>query len=207
MSFWGVVVAAGAGRRFGRAKHDAELGGRPLWRWAEDALTAAGAAGVVVVGDVPGGIPGGARRRDSVAAGLAQVPGDTQFVLVHDAARPLATPALARRVAARLAAGDADAVVPVVAVRDTIKQIEGGWVAATLERSELRAVQTPQGFVADVLRRAHAASDADATDDAALVERWGGTVATVPGEPGNLKVTFPEDLVVLSALLKAGRRG
>ncbi len=201
MTFWGIVVAAGAGRRFGRAKHEVDLAGKPLWRWARDCLADAGAGEVVVVGSVPGGVPGGERRRDSVAAGLARVPGDVDHVLVHDAARPLATAVLAGRVLDRLRAGDVEGVVPALLLRDAVKHVESDLVVGTADRSGLAAVQTPQGFVADALRSAHAADDADAGDDAELVERAGGRVATVPGEPANLKVTFPDDLAVVASLL------
>ena len=201
MTFWGVVVAAGSGRRFGGAKHEQLLGDRPLWQWARDAVADAGAAGVVVVGDLPGGVPGGKRRRDSVAAGLAQVPKAAALVLIHDAARPLASADLARRVVARLEAGDVDGVVPALPVRDTLKRAADGSVLETISRNGLVAAQTPQGFRADVLRRAHEASDEDASDDALLVERMGGVVATVPGEPANLKVTYRDDLATLAAMI------
>ncbi len=202
MIFWGIVVAAGVGRRFGGAKHSLLLAGKPLWRWAVDALGEGGAAGLVVVGQVPGGIPGGERRRDSVAAGLARVPPAGTHVLVHDAARPLASAALVARVAARLVGGDVDGVVPALAVRDTLKEVTAdGDVVRTVDRAPLAAVQTPQGFVTEALRRAHAEIDGDAPDDAWLVEQAGGRVATVPGDPRNLKVTYPDDLAVMSALL------
>ncbi len=201
MTFWGIVVAAGAGRRFGRSKHDLLLDGRPLWLWARDCLAAAGAARVLVVGDVPGGLPGGARRRDSVAAGLAEVPAGVDHVLIHDAARPLASPDLARRVAARLGGGDVAGVVPVVPVRDTLKRVSGDLVTETVDRSDLVSVQTPQGFATGPLRDAHAVQAGDAVDDAVLVERAGGRIATVPGEPANLKVTYADDLALLAALL------
>ncbi len=201
MSCWGVVVAAGAGRRFGAPKHDSSLGGRPLWQWARDALLAGGASGVVLVGPVPGGVPGGDRRRDSVAAGLAELPAAAATVLVHDAARPLAGTDLVARVAERLHEGDVDGVVPVVAVRDTIKEVAAGRVVRTVDRSRLASVQTPQGFRLAALRAAHDSITGDAPDDAWLVEQAGGTVATVPGDPRNLKVTYPDDLAVLAALL------
>jgi 2-C-methyl-D-erythritol 4-phosphate cytidylyltransferase len=201
LSFSGVVVAAGAGVRFGRTKHDQELCGRPLWQWARDALDSAGAVHVVVVGPVPGGVAGGERRRDSVAAGIAALGSASGLVLVHDAARPLASAGLVRRVVARLETGDVDGVVPALAVRSTLKRVVRGVVRETVDRDGLFEVQTPQGFRIDVLRRAHAADDEDATDDAVLVERIGGTVATVPGDPANLKVTYPDDLAMLAALV------
>ena len=199
MTLGGVVVAAGKGERFGKPKALVEVGGVPLWQRAVSVLEAAGASEIVVVGEVPGGIPGGERRRDSVAVGVGAL-SDCEWVLVHDAARPLATPDLARRVAARLQEGDVDAVVPVVAVRDTIKRTSGGLVVETIDRSALAAAQTPQGFRVRALVSAQAADDDDASDEAALVERNGGVVAVVDGDPTNLKVTFPEDLAVVEAL-------
>ena len=201
MTIVGILVAAGRGERFGGSKHSVELAGRPLWQHGHDNLLAGGVEEVVVVGAVPGGIPGGERRRDSVAAGLAAVPVDTEWVLVHDAARPLARPRLIRSVVGRLLAGDVDAVVPVVPVRDTIKRVEGDRVIETLAREPLVAVQTPQGFKVEALRSAHRVSDDDASDDALLVEQNGGSVTTVPGHPANLKITYPSDLAIAEALL------
>ena len=91
-SVWGIVVAGGAGLRFGGPKHSMELQNRPLWSWGRDTLVEAGISHVIVVGPVPGGIPGGNRRRDSVAAGLAEIPEDVDYVVIHDAARPLVRP-------------------------------------------------------------------------------------------------------------------
>jgi len=198
---FGIVVAAGSGERFGRPKAHIELAGIPLWQRARDLLMSGGCSSVVVVGDVPGGIPGGARRRDSVAAGLATAPEGTRYVLVHDAARPLASVDLVRRVLARLQVGDAGAVVPAVAVADTIKRVAGDLVTETVDRADLMAIQTPQGFGVEVLRTAHAHDPSDASDDALLVERSGGIVAVVPGEAQNLKITYPGDLAVAEALL------
>lgn len=154
--------------------------------------------GVVLVvppGDVAreGGRAGGATRSASVRSGLAAVPDDVAIVCVHDAARPLATVDLYRRVIGAVAAG-ADAAVPGVPVADTIKVVDpDGRVVATPDRATLRAVQTPQAFRADALRRAH--DDAgEATDDAALIEALGGSVVVVEGEPHNRKITTPDDL-------------
>ncbi|MEX0825382.1 MAG: 2-C-methyl-D-erythritol 4-phosphate cytidylyltransferase [Acidimicrobiia bacterium] len=199
MNIHGIVVAAGSGARFGASKGTVVLGGRALWEWGRDALLAGGAASVVVVG--AGGLEGGLRRRDSVARGLAAVPYGASHVLVHDAARPLVTPSLVRRVIDRLAVGDADGVVPAIPVRDTIKRVDGESVVETVERSALVAVQTPQGFLLESLRAAHAADDNDASDDALLIEWWGGTVVMVPGEESNLKITYAGDLSIAEALL------
>ncbi|HEY5578993.1 MAG TPA: 2-C-methyl-D-erythritol 4-phosphate cytidylyltransferase, partial [Acidimicrobiia bacterium] len=156
---------------------------------------------VVVVGPVPGGLPGGPRRRDSVAAGLAALGSQVEWVLVHDAARPLASSELVSRVLARLVRGDCDGVVPVVPVRDTIKEVEAGMVVRTVDRQRLVVVQTPQGFPLGMLRKAHAATDDDVSDDAVLVERAGGSVVVVEGEALNLKVTHPEDLALAEGLV------
>ena len=172
-----------------------------MWLRARMLLESAGATEVVVVGDVPDGVPGGARRRDSVAAGLAALVSGADWVLVHDAARPLATEALTRRVIERLLRGDVDGVVPVVPVRDTIKRIDGDTVTETVERASLVAVQTPQGFRMEALQAAQRSADDDASDEALLIEREGGRVATVPGDPANIKVTYPGDLAVVEALL------
>ncbi|MDQ2677789.1 MAG: 2-C-methyl-D-erythritol 4-phosphate cytidylyltransferase, partial [Actinomycetota bacterium] len=125
------------------------------------------------------------------------VPDGASVVLVHDAARPLASVALFERVIAAVHDG-ADVAIPVVAVTDTIRHVDGGVV----DRDDLRAVQTPQGFAAPTLRAVHV-HEPDATDDAGLVEAAGGTVALVDGESTNLKLTDPLDLVVAEALLAA----
>jgi 2-C-methyl-D-erythritol 4-phosphate cytidylyltransferase/2-C-methyl-D-erythritol 2,4-cyclodiphosphate synthase len=169
--------------------------------WAEEALRRGGVERVVRVGDVPGGVPGGERRRDSVRAGLEALPAEASHVLVHDAARPLASADLVRRVIDRLLAGGVDAVVPVVPVRDTLKRVGDGWVVETIARRGLAAAQTPQGFKVAVLLAAHEAGEGDAGDDAVLVEMMGGSVAAVEGEACNLKVTFPGDLALAEAWL------
>ncbi len=194
---WTVVVGAGGGVRFGARKQYERLGDRRVLDLAVDVARAA-SAGVVVV--VPpedavreGAVAGGTTRSESVRAGLAAVPADATIICVHDAARPLASPTLFQAVIEAVRAG-ADGAVPAVPVADTIKFIDaGGAVIDTPDRSRLVAVQTPQAFRAEVLRRAH--TDAvDGTDDAALVERLGGAVVTVPGESWNRKITDPEDL-------------
>ena len=179
-----------------------EVAGIPIWDRAREALLGGGCDRVVVVGPVPGGIPGGDRRRDSVAIGLEEAPPDTTHALVHDAARPLATATLTAAVIARLAVGDAAGVVPAVPVRDTIKRVSGDRVVETIERTDLVVVQTPQGFEIEALRAAHAADDEDASDDAQLVERSGGEIVVIAGEAANLKITYPGDLAVAEALAR-----
>jgi 2-C-methyl-D-erythritol 4-phosphate cytidylyltransferase len=219
---WSIVVAGGSGRRFGRLKQFSDLAGRPVLEWAVLACRPC-SAGVVLVLPAPATegadgpaaldlhgadlvVPGGGTRADSVRCGLDAVPDDADVIVVHDAARPLASPALFAAVIAAVTDGGADGAVPGVPPSDTIKTVdESGRVTGTLDRARLVAVQTPQAFRARVLRRAHDGGPvAAATDDAMLVESMGGTVQVVPGEPGNLKITDPDDLGAAELLL-AGR--
>lgn len=144
-------------------------------------------------------VAGGTERSDSVRAGLAAAP-NAEFFLVHDAARALTPPALFTSVVQALAGG-ARAVVPGLPVTDTLKRVDAdGMVLGTPERSELRAVQTPQGFTAQVLRRAHSGGG-DATDDAGLVEQLGIGVHVVPGDAMAFKVTTQFDLAMARMLV------
>jgi 2-C-methyl-D-erythritol 4-phosphate cytidylyltransferase len=144
-------------------------------------------------------VEGGARRQDSVAAGIAAAP-EAGWFLVHDAARPLVTAEVCTRVIE--AARAHGAAVPAVPVADTIKRVaEDGRVLETPDRASLRAVQTPQGFAATLLRRAHAEVTSDVTDDAAQVEALGESVYVVPGDTRNFKVTTLADLDVVRALI------
>lgn len=215
---WAIVVAGGSGERFGQLKQFAMLADRPVAQWAVQACRPS-AAGVVLV--VPPGfedqdacgadtvVAGGATRSQSVRCGLAAVPNDADVIVVHDAARPLARAALFDAVVTAVspepdadgAAAGARAALCAVPVSDTIKRVDGGLVTATLDRSELVAVQTPQAFRAELLRRAHA-SGAEATDDAALVELLGARVRVVPGDPGNFKITTPADLRAAEHVLR-----
>jgi 2-C-methyl-D-erythritol 4-phosphate cytidylyltransferase len=212
MSSWTIVVAAGTGSRFGGAKQVAELAGRPVYAWSLEAAAAASDGVVLVVAEDqrepitaatrtgapadPVVVVGGATRSESVRRGLAAVPADADVVVVHDAARPLATPELFELVVAEVRSG-ADAAVPAVPVVDTIRHLEQG----TIDRERLVAVQTPQAFRPSSLRAAHAESP-DATDDATLVEAAGGMVVIVPGELANRKITTPDDLVIAEALVR-----
>jgi 2-C-methyl-D-erythritol 4-phosphate cytidylyltransferase len=194
---WTIIVAGGGGRRYGGAKQYEPLGpGRVLDLAVATARQASDGVVVVVPAEdaaAEGGVAGGATRAESVRNGLAAVPADATIVCVHDAARPLASRELFARVVGALT-GDVDGVVPAVPVTDTIKLVDAaGAVVDTPPRERLVAVQTPQGFRADVLRRAHA-TGLDGTDDASLVERIGGRVVTVPGEAWNDKITMPDDL-------------
>ena len=135
-------------------------------------------------------------------AGLAAVPDDAGIIVVHDAARPLATPALFDAVIRAVTEGGADGAVPGLTPSDTIKVVDDGqYVISTPDRRTLVAVQTPQAFRADVLRRAHEHAAPGATDDAMLVVALGATVRVVPGETGNLKITTPADLQAAEQLV------
>ena len=203
------MVGGGSGRRFGTPKQYEVIGStRVIDRSV--AVARSVSDGVVVV--VPpqdaareGAVAGGATRSDSVRAGLAAVPADATIVLVHDAARPLASVELYRRAIAAVHDG-ADAAIPGIPVTDTIKVVADGVVVSTPDRSSLVAVQTPQAFRAGVLRAAHE-SGADATDDAALVEGLGGVVAVVEGETTNRKITVPDDLIWAREQLAATTEG
>ena len=154
-----------------------------------------------IVGESARVITGGVLRSDSVNLALKSLSPSTKYVLVHDAARALATSDLAQRVLNELNSGES-AVIPALNVVDTIKEVDrDGYVRNTPDRSVLRAVQTPQGFAVDVLKRAHEASD-DATDDAALVEALGIKVKTILGEARAVKITNPEDIGMALTLLR-----
>lgn len=202
---WVIVVAAGSGSRFGGPKQHAPLAGLRVVDWSIDAArsVADGVVLVVAAADADTSEPavdvvvvGGATRSDSVRAGLAAVPEDAAVVLVHDGARPLASHALFRSVVDAVLAG-ADAVVPAVAVVDTITDLHG----VPVDREALRAVQTPQGFRASSLRAVHVTRP-EATDDASLVVAGGGRLRPVQGERWNLKITEPDDLLVAETLLE-----
>jgi len=221
VSVWAILVAAGRGERLGldHPKAFAKLGEDPLlaeplrrlddsdWidaivlvappGWEEPSILLAEEFGC---GKVSACVPGGETRADSVRAGLAEVPDDAVAVLVHDAARPLLPEAVIERVLAPLGEGW-DGAVPGLPVPDTLKRVDAdGRVLETVERESLYAVQTPQAFPAEVLRRA-VATGVDATDCAALVEAAGGRVKVVPGDPLLLKVTTADDLAKIAAWL------
>jgi len=209
-------VAAGRGERLGgdRPKAFVTLAGRPMVEWSVEALRAVGSVERIVVAlpegeDAPAGtigVPGGAVRSASVRAALLEA-GDADVVIVHDAARPLAAPALFERVIAEVADTGCDAAIAASPVRDTIKDAdEQGVVRATLNRSALWAVQTPQAFRREALERAVDVDEealAAATDDAWLVERAGGTVRIVEAPDDNIKVTSALDLAIAEQLLAA----
>ena len=221
MSVWAVLAAAGRGERLGsdRPKAFARLGGRPLlaeslerldasdWidriviaappEWEEPSILV---AEEIAAAKVAAAVTGGATRSESVRLALAEVPEEAAVVLVHDAARPLVPEEVLERVLAPLSEGW-DGVVPALQVSDTVKRVEGERVVETLRRDDLVAVQTPQAFLPDVLRRAVAGEVAEATDCASLVEAAGGRVRWVEGDPRLLKVTDAADLELVEGWL------
>lgn len=219
----GVVLAAGRSERFGADKVFVELAGLPVLLHSVRAFLAAQAVEELVIVTRPGAefrtmellqdlafpvrvVRGGARRRDSSLAGVEAAQGT--YVLIHDAARPLVSPELIRRVLA--AAERHGAAVPVVPVADTLRYVEAGFLRPeTLPRARLSAIQTPQGFRRDLLLSALAEADADLPDDAAALLARGLPVAAVPGDPTNLKLTYPQDLSLAALLVKffEGRAG
>jgi 2-C-methyl-D-erythritol 4-phosphate cytidylyltransferase len=215
-----LIVAAGRGERLGsrRPKALVLLSGRPMLEWSVDSLRRVREVGQIVIA-LPEGelaaapegtiaVVGGATRSESVRAALAAAAGAGQgeAVIVHDAARPLATPELFERTLAELERHECDAAIAAVPVSDTIKEVaaDGHTVSSTLERSRLWAVQTPQVFGRSALERALAAPPAvlgAATDDAWLIEQSGGVVRVVESDPGNIKVTSRTDLRIAEMLM------
>ena len=219
MSVWAVLAAAGSGERLGadRPKAFVRLGEQPLLAESMARLDASEWIDAIVVaappdweepvillaeelgcGKVSAGVAGGPTRAESVRIGVGEVPEDAAVILVHDAARPLVDDAVVGRVLTALNEGW-DGAVPALTLPDTIKRVEGDRVVETLARDELRAVQTPQAFVAEVLRRA--LTGPDWTDCAAAVEAGGGRVKAVEGDPRLLKITDVADLDRVAALL------
>ncbi|MGH3132499.1 MAG: 2-C-methyl-D-erythritol 4-phosphate cytidylyltransferase [Gaiellaceae bacterium] len=218
---WALLVAAGAGERLGidRPKAFALLRGRPLLAESLDRLDRSPWIDSIVVAAPPGWeepvillseelaatkvvscVTGGETRADSVRSALRDVSEGALVVLVHDAARPLVAEAVIERVLGPLAEGF-DGVVPGLPLSDTVKRVERGVVVETVSRDGLLGAQTPQAFLAAALRRGFDGDLSGATDCATLVERAGGRVAFVDGDPRLLKVTTPEDLALVEALL------
>ena len=220
MSVWAILAAAGKGERLGldRPKAFAKLGGRPLiaevlerldgsdWidgivvaappDWEEPCILAAEEVAATKVAET---VTGGSSRTASVRTALAEIPDEAAVVVVHDAARPLVADDVIERVVTGVGDGW-DAAVPVLALTDTVKRVDGETVVETIDREQLAAAQTPQAFVAEVLRRTLAA-DAEASDCAALVEAAGGRVRAVDGDPRLVKITDATDLALVESWL------
>jgi 2-C-methyl-D-erythritol 4-phosphate cytidylyltransferase len=221
VSVWAILAAAGKGDRLGldRPKAFAPLNDRPLIAeplerldgsdWIEGIVIAAPpeweepcilVAEEVAAGKVAETVTGGESRSESVRIALAQVPEDATVVLVHDAARPLLTEAVIERVITALGDGW-DGAVPALPIADAVKRVDGEAVKETLDREGLVTVQTPQAFVASVLREALSGDLSNAPDCASLVEARGGRVRIVQGDPRLLKVTDPADLELVASWL------
>lgn len=221
MEFAAVIVAAGSGLRAGPGAPKAWrlLGGRPIVRWSLEAFARAGAQRIVLVvaqdkiadgeeliGDLPNAVcvPGGATRALSVRAGLAALEDDCGAAMIHDAARPFVATVHVERLIAALAG--ADGAIPSMPVADTLKR-GGDVVAETTPRDGLWRAQTPQAFHLAKLREAYSTwpEGEEPTDDSAVVERSGGRVAIVPGDPLLMKLTYPEDFAMADRLAGAAR--
>jgi 2-C-methyl-D-erythritol 4-phosphate cytidylyltransferase len=221
VSVWAVLAAAGRGERLGseRPKAFARLGDRPLLAESLERLESSDWIDAIVIAAPPeweepsilvaeeiaatkvsSAVTGGETRSESVRLALADVPADAAAVLVHDAARPLVPDDVIERVLAPLGEGW-DGAVPVLPLSDTVKRVDREQVVETLPRGELVAAQTPQAFVADVLRAALAGDITAATDCASLVEARGGRVKAVAGDPRLLKVTDADDLALVESWL------
>ena len=221
MSVWALLVAAGAGARLGEERPKAFVGlgelpllAEPLRRLDEsgwiDAIVVVVPAGweepAILLAEelaatkVVAAVTGGATRAESVRAALAEVPEDALVAIVHDAARPLVSESVLERVLAPLSEGW-DGVVPGLPLADTVKEVDGDRVVATVSRERLVAVQTPQAFLVPKLREAYAGDLAGATDCAALVEARGGRVKVVEGDRRLLKVTTRDDLELVASWL------
>jgi 2-C-methyl-D-erythritol 4-phosphate cytidylyltransferase len=215
-----IIVAAGAGKRFGERKQFAYLRAKPVLEWTLERFEAHPEvdALVLVLPDeqdlkhyrlrytkIVDIVRGGEKRQDSVWQGFRLLSAAApEVVLVHDGARPLVSADLISRVVA--AARASGAAVPVLAIEDTIKEVRDGRVAGTVDRTFLARAQTPQGFRYDVLKKALEAARHDrfyGTDEAALAERAGIPVAAVAGDPRNIKITTPVDIPMAEALLDA----
>jgi 2-C-methyl-D-erythritol 4-phosphate cytidylyltransferase/2-C-methyl-D-erythritol 2,4-cyclodiphosphate synthase len=213
-----IIAAAGSGLRFGADVPKAliQLGNRTLIEHAVAAISPAVDQVIVtapethlayfqaLLGDAVTVVAGGQTRSESVRAGLAAVNSDTKYVLIHDAARALASTELAKRVLAELEIGEV-AVIPGLPQVDTIKIVDqNGYVTSTPNRLDLRNVQTPQGFDFSVLKAAHA-TNGESTDDAALIEKTGNKVLVITGEEKALKITTPADLATAYNFLGTNR--
>ncbi|MFP5297404.1 MAG: 2-C-methyl-D-erythritol 4-phosphate cytidylyltransferase [Actinomycetota bacterium] len=219
-----MIAAGGRGERAAftddQPKQFRPLGGRPLLEYCLDELSRAGCDPIVLV--VPERFmsearvlfgaranivfaTGGETRQDSVASGLEEV--STDLVVVHDGARPFATADLVRSVIE--AVGDHDGAIAAMPVDETLKRVDGTSIVETVDRSHLWRAHTPQVFKSDALRSAHEKARQEGfigTDDASLLERYGGTMAVVPSPRSNIKLTYPEDFALAEAILRGGLR-
>ena len=217
-----IIVAGGQGKRMGRPKQFLKIAGKPMLAWTVDAFQRVKAIDGIILVVAPDQqtaaarikaskilaiVPGGKQRQDSVRNGLAVLPPGAQIVLIHDGARPaVSAETINGTIRAARQHGAAIAAVP---LKDTIKQVarRDPRIVKTLDRSELWAAQTPQTFTMPVIKKAYEQPVHDVTDDAAAVERLGIPVQIVMGSSANLKVTTPEDLSIMEAILKGRKQG
>ena len=216
---YAIIVAAGEGNRFGSSKPFAVLKGKRLLDYCLEAFNKhPGISEIVLVlretleksiyleqyEKLKAVAKGGRRRQDSVFSGFREIsPAETDIALIHDAARPLVKAELIEAIIKKAAAKGA--AIPALPVRDTIKKISGDRVLRTVDRQGLYHIQTPQGFSCGILRKAfkwNLENRVTYTDEAALVEKLGQDVFVVPGDPGNLKITVPEDLKIAEAFIE-----
>jgi len=223
-----VILAGGSGDRFGRegGKQLVEIAGKPVLTWSAETFDAVGDVGIIVivcpeerheeylkhaVDPFPFVTPvvvapAGPTRQESAFAGLEYVPENYDFVIMHDGARPLITPALVEHTIATVKGNiDCDGAVVAHPAIDTLKVVENGVIAGTPDRNVFWNAQTPQVFRSGLLRRAHAAALSDGfvgTDDSSLIERLGGRVLVVEGPRDNVKLTVPEDYQMLEAAVR-----
>lgn len=223
-----IILAGGSGERYGRSggKQLVEIEGKPILTWSAEAFDAVGDVGLIVI-VCPADrreeylreaidpfpfvtpvvlAPSGSIRQESAFSGLEYVPEDFEFVAMHDGARPLVTPGLIMHAISMLKGNlDADGVVVAHRSIDTLKVVEGGVIVGTPDRTVFWNAHTPQVFRAGIYRRAHASALADGfvgTDDSALIERLGGRVLVAEGPRNNIKLTVPEDYLMLSTCIR-----
>lgn len=223
-----IILAGGAGERFGQegGKQLVEIAGKPILTWSAEAFDATGDVGLIVIVCpedrcdeylkravdpfpfvTPVVIaPSGQTRQESAFSGLELVPDNYEFVALHDGARPLVSPDLITHTINTLKGNiDADGAVVAHPAFDTLKIVEDGAIVGTPDRSVFWNAQTPQVFRAGIYRRAHAAALSDGfvgTDDSSLIERLGGRVLVVEGKRDNIKLTVPEDFMMLSSAVR-----
>lgn len=223
-----IILAGGTGERFGKegGKQLVEIAGKPILTWSAEAFDAVGDVGLIVIvcpedrqseylaraidpfPFVTAVVlaPSGSSRQESAFSGLEYVPDDYEYVVIHDGARPLVTPELISHTIATLKGNiDADGAVVAHPAIDTLKVVENGVIVGTPDRRVFWNAQTPQVFRSGILRRAHASALSDGfmgTDDASLIERLGGKVLVVEGKRDNIKLTVPEDYLLLAAAVR-----
>ena len=224
-----IILAGGTGERFGKegGKQLVEIAGKPVLTRSAEIMDSVGDIGLIVIvcpeertqeylvraiDPFPFATPivlapAGDIRQESAFSGLEMVPDDFEYVLLHDGARPLITKELVQHAIATLKGNiDADGVVVGTPSVDTLKVVENGVIAGTPDRSVFWNAQTPQVFRTGIYRRAHASALSDGfvgTDDSSLIERLGGRMLMVEGKRDNIKITVPEDYLIVSAALRA----